>query len=477
MATANTSKTKTETKLNIDPETPARVVEKQGDKTITYEAKVETVESEVNPNGESGDFEGEDFINSEYDFEEAQIPKTQLERMFDDLRYAIERQSIDDQFYASVIRMPDQIGGAKMRFPCATQMDLGVFGFRSTDMFGFPKAVQERNRNSGGVFNIRIYDGQQKPLVIWRQVYGSNKGVSKEIGLFNYSVTDPVLEDVPNVNGQPNNSNIDLINLITENQKQSDLRFEKLLETINKPKEKSTLEAAIEQKVLNDILNPPQPVNGNDQFQQTLQQTMASMFAMPRIINGFADQMFPTPTPPEKRDTFDRVLEALKHPMIEGVIERVGDIGETIVVQQLQKQANSVNQAQQNPADPTTVTGEIINDQQQPEESEMQELTNDLITELESGNKLDKDNKFLQDLETDYPDAAEQIKTLCQNMKFEGVQKMLVGELAKLNPSPIVPFFDVDATNASGKYVYNERGQKLMIRLKEFYDYVNTLES
>jgi len=47
---------------------------------------------------------------------------------------------------------------------------------------------------------------------------------------------------------------------------------------------------------------------------------------------------------------------------------------------------------------------------------------------------------------------------------------------ANMDPHPFIPFLDVPATQAAKAYVWNERGNKMLARLQEFYTFVRSLQ-
>lgn len=460
MSTLKTKPIRTKTELKVNDETPAKVIERKDGKTITYEATVS--EKEVIGDSEDETFgfdeENEDFVNAsevglpfiEESF--AQIPKTKIEKMFDNIRSAIKEDRVEDSFFAMVVRMPDNIG-ARFSYPCSTQMELGIFQFTSRDIFNFAGEIQRRNQNSGGIFNVKVYRQDQTPLVIYRRLRGQMHVETTEVGMLNYSVPNPIREESNNATTNGNNGVENQIMALIEKQ---DERFNAMMQQINAPKEKSLVEKAFEAKILQDITNPPQQTNGLE----AMQTMMMQMFAAPAMIDGFTKRMFPEPTPPEQKDWLDKATQVFEMPVTQQLLGKLGDIGEAIAISRLPPV--------QNPVD---------NDETEADEKEdMQILLETIIEELESERPLDGNNPTIIELRADFADNFDDLQTTCQTLPFDSVFALLVNKSTKMQPSPFVPFLDIEATKAANKYVWNERGNKLLVRLQEFYEYIKIAE-
>ncbi len=61
-------------------------------------------------------------------------------------------------------------------------------------------------------------------------------------------------------------------------------------------------------------------------------------------------------------------------------------------------------------------------------------------------------------------------------MPFENVLKQLVKKVANVQPNPFFPFIDIEAMQKYGgdDMIWNADGDALMVRLREFYEYVKT---
>lgn len=458
-------KKKKEIELTVDDDTEATVSKTMpsGERAV-FKATVSQKEVEVTEDLQTDDaINFDDFDTSEADllpFQESPyqaIEKAPLGTMFDDINYAIE-QGCHDRFFAWVVRLPDPISNNFRVSNTMAQQDLGQFQFTSRDMFNFVNAVQKINNNSGGVFSIAIYTDQQKPLTFFKRFRGrfESEIIQREItvGLANYSVPNPdIAIDGNNANTSMNQGN-DLKAILEQQQKS----FEHLLEKALGNKQPSALEQAMERKLIDDMVNPK--TMDQTAMMQPILTAMAGMFAMPQMVQGFAGQMFPQPTPPAEKTLIDHVEQALQIPAVQNALIRIGDIGEAMTVKRLGLQSA------ENPDDDDL--DEIENPT---EKTDMQLLMEMIITELESDRPLDDTNSVIINLQETYPDQYDELQTTCQTLHFDAVFALLQNRMAKMKPSPLVPFIDIAQAQA-GKIVYNERGEKLKVRLEAFYNFV-----
>lgn len=465
MSTATEQKKIKKTEVTIPADTKAKVTERIGNQTVTFEAEVKQneVEIETENNDQTKDTTDENFDFADLEREDfepnQQIPKTDLEKMFDRLEMAIQMQSLQDSFIAMIVRQPDAAMNIKYNAPCGYVTNCGYFQFTTRDLFNFDAAIQDRNGNSGGIFNIRIFKNDQTPLLLKRNRYDYDSRhlpEYTEVGLVNYPVANPVKADIiPLQNGQ---SNIE--NMLLSYMEKTESRFESLLQQMNKPKEQSTLEKALEQKMLNDLLNPPER-NGLGGFEQT----MATIMAMPVMVEKMSEKMFPQPPVPVEPDIFDKAEKILKIPAVSGAVDSILNISESFAASKMAN-AGTNTTAQQNPAQDQNLEPE--------QNTEMLELLNDVIAELESDNPLDATNEFIQTLQTEFPTQADQLQSTCKIMSFDQIVQLLGAQ--KLIPHPFVPFLDLEQTQATSQYVWNARGVKMVERLKEFYEFVKSIE-
>ena len=104
--------------------------------------------------------------------------------------------------------------------------------------------------------------------------------------------------------------------------------------------------------------------------------------------------------------------------------------------------------------------------------NDMNELLQDVIDELESDSVLDDKNEFLIELKSDYPTQTMMITSLCKTNTFENVLQLLITQADSAKPvNPFAEFLDVAETQKQQKYVWTERGNKLIKRLNEFYEF------
>ena len=457
---------KKQTEIIVDDETEANITEtinSKGEtvKRVNYTAKVkendviETDENTENPD-ENFDNENDDsFIDNESD----EIPKDKLDKMFDD----IERVSsgINSVFFAKVTRQPDSLSDNFFN-RCGGEMPLGVFQFSLRDRFNFIPQIQKINGNSGGYFNILIFDGQQKPLGWSYRIGYSRETGFKHIGCHNVLVPNPALIETPNANGQPQqNGSLEMVfGKMAEMMQQN---HNQLMQVINRQPEKSTLEKAIEQKMLNDLLNPPQ------QQASGFEQTMASIMAMPVMVEKMSAKMFPAPPVEREPTTLDTIQSIVAMPVVENTATAVLNGLSLLIESKMQEKQQGVIQNLPNevvinpqPNQITTAT----------ETDDMKELLQDVIEELESDSVLDDKNEFLIELKNDYPTQTMMITSLCKTNPFENVLQLLIAEADKVKPvNPFAEFLDVAETQKQQKYVWTERGNKLIKRLNEFYEF------
>lgn len=466
MATNRTTPKRKETEVVIPDGTQARVSEKVGDKTVTYNAEIKEKESDTdteNDRGGSDDVFENLIAPLPFDIETENEPRqTPLENMFEKLRYAVDNNGLPDSFYANVIRLPDSIGDV-VNYPCNnSQMDLGVFRFTTRDRFNFVKEIQKLNHNSGGMFSIAIYGNDNKPLTVMIHQPPYRERFEHKIFLQNFAVPNPDAMLQPET---PNNANggLDLITLMREERQANETRFNQLLSEVNRRKEKSTIEQAFEQKMIQDVLNPPKKeTNFMDEF-------MMKFMLMPEMLNGMREQMFQRKDEPKSETGWEKALKLLEAPPVANAVDGIMNIIETASVAKLTNQMPPTNQ------NGFVDTDAEIEETGQPQQNPMQELVVNLITELESDRPLTLENEFIVDLSNRFPQQREMLIETCKEASFAFTSKQLLNFVAGMNDSPLVAYLDIEQTQAQGKYVWNERGDRLMIRLEEFYNFARSI--
>jgi hypothetical protein len=471
MATAGQEKgkAKTEVKPVIDDTIEAKVVDRKDangntvGSTVTYTAPVK----EVNKDDTENEDENEDNFDLPIFENESQneigqsytIPKTGLDLMFHNISYCVQNGE-QDLFFANVFRVADPIGSRYKR-PCIGGMELGMFQFTTRDRFGFISELHRLNNQSGGNFNVAIYRHDSTPLYVLIPPHGRYNTAppvesNNQIGIINYGIPDPQTDEAAIAgNGSDNNAAL-LAHIEKSNERMEGL----IREVIGKPREPSALEKAMEQKMLNDLLNPPEPKSNG------MEQMMTTMFAMPIMVEKMAKRMFPEPPTPTEPNGFDRAAQILDLPPVAGLLGSIGNISEAWAISKMNAQGNNATDQQgQNQTQP----------EQNEMNSEMQDLMSDLIDELESDRPFNADNVFLQELKAEFPNQAGMIINTCKALEFPEVVKMLIGATANLNPNPFHQFWDIAETNKTNTIVWNERGNKVLARLQEFYGYVKTV--
>lgn len=440
----------------------------EGTQRISYPAKIiedENTETENNDQTENSDSEDYSFADLENEsFADSQkIPKTELEKMFDNVRRAIESENLPDSFIAMLVRQPDFAMNIRYNVPCGQPTNCGYFQFTSRDLFNFDAAIQERNSNSGGIFNIRIFKNDQTPLLLKRNRYNydmRHEPIEIEVGLVNYAVPNPVKIDLP-INGQTTGNESAILALIDK----LDSRLDAMM---NRPQPSNPLQDTMMQalvtKMTNDIINPPQN-NNNNSAADIVANIMQGVAVSTAIGDAMAQNINRVPPPPPEKNTFEMILEAANSEAGLGVLSTLQDLSEVAKAKMLQgAPVTDQTQTTQNPNEP-----------EQKQET-MEDLILDIIDELETENKLDADNEFIKNLQIEYPTQANMLVAVCKGMEFDKVFAMLDQQLAKINPHPFLPFIDLEQTQATNKYVWNERGLKMLERLKEFYEFVKSIE-
>ena len=454
----------------IDDETEATVIETTNSdgkttKRVNYTAKVK--ENDVIENDEMANNQDENFDDESNDLfldtESEEIPKDKLDKMFDDIEKV--SNGINNIFFAKVTRQPDSLSDNFFN-RCGGEMPLGVFQFSLRDRFNFIPQLQKINGNSGGYFNILIFDGQQKPLGWSYRVGYSRETAFKHIGCHNVLVPNPALIETANTNGQPQQNNNGLDMLFGKMVEMMQQNHNQLMQVINRAPEKSTLEKAIEQKVLNDILNPPERKESN--FENTMAQTMTTILAAPVMIEKMSSKMFPAAPVEKEPNLAEQIQNGIKGALEIEPINNLFNVGVNSLALYAEKRLSAQAQATiENLPNQT----EQPNPNQLTEPNEMSELIKDVIAELETKNPLDETNEFLQDLESDFPDQTMMIKAICKTQSFEQVLQRLINQSDSLKPNPFIVFLDMPKTQETKSYVWNDKGEAMVKRLKEFYEY------
>lgn len=461
-----TAKTKPKTKLIIEENTEANVVEtinKDGDsiKRVTYPVRVEQDEitetdDETTDNEQDNDFENDLSSFSQSDYEE--IPKDKIDIIFDDLETDFKPT---DYFYAKLTRIPDAMQDSFF-VSCSSEMPLGVFQFSLQDRFAFIPAIQKRNNNSGGRFNIAIFNSEQKAVNVfigYDNPYSPRKQeIYKPVGAVNVLIPNPMREETKEINGGHTDIKL-ILDAMQENNRQ-------LMQALNNRPQQSQIETLLLTKAV-DMITSPQNNNGG------LEEKFMALMMMPQVADRMAKKMFPEPPPaaaPAEETTIDKIMKIVSLPVVQGALERVGDIAEAVTVAKLQQQQPpQPNQIQP----PPVINPQPQQIEEQPElDDDMKIVIEKIIVELETESEINADNPTIKELIADYPEHLETVQTLCKMTDFPQVFNMLISMTRKINPFPFAPFIDADATSRNNQVTFNERGEKAIKRLEMVYEYL-----
>ncbi len=453
------------TKVIIPPGTKTVVRETPLGREFEYEAELtQDEETEIEDEGLFTDDETNYSDQSQTDYQN--LPKDPLTVLFDGIREG--QRSPDETFVANISRQPDFMND-NFYNPCNVMSSFPPLQFNSKDMFAIVSMIQKHNNNSGGRFTLSVYRQDATPLCVPRRA-SDGYIEQRQVGLSMLVVPNPTKEILAAENGSGNNG---IAQVLAEMHKQNMESNNRILEAMRAEKPKSTLEQAIEQKVLNDILNPPQPQQSNG----NLEQTMATMLMMPAMVEGFARKMFPEPVAPHEPTTMDTVKEVLSLPLVDNAIGGILALVEQAQIAKMKKVSpNGMN----NLYNPTDEGQEEYYDEPEPvrlsqADTDMQDLISDVVNELTGENPLNTENGMIKDLVVKYPDQFNQLKEACSIMTFEQIRSLLMSRTAKLQPNPFTPFIDWNKTAETNIYTWNESGDKLQVRLEELYNYLKSL--
>lgn len=452
----------TQTKVVLEKEgNDAIVTEQIGAKTVQYNAKVK--ENESTDETEDTEFETEftDFNQFDEIPNTPQIPKTNLDRLFEDITFALETQDgLFDSFFAKIARQPDAMSD-RFNVPCRELIDLGVIQFSTQDRFNFQSAIQESNGNSGGRFAISIFDSNYAPLTIYKG--RALQPIGRDVGAI-LVIPNPQPKPTTDNNGAGMDAGLSAVLSKMVEINQSNHR--EIINALQRKPEKSTLELALEQKIINDILNPPNHNNGNTAA-DIVANIMQGVAVSTAIGDAMAKNINREPPPTPEPDWIDKVDKLSQNPMAQQLIGRIGDIGEAIAVSKMklnETAPNATNGVDQN------------NNMAQAQPDETQELILEIIDEIESDNPLNADNETIKELAADYPEHYTDLVAMCQSgASFEFIFDQLIKKTNNMQPSPFYNYLDIEQTNAQGKFIWNEAGVRMKGRLLELYNYLKTI--
>lgn len=469
--------TKKKTELIVDDETTANVIEtidKDGTSTkrVSYPVKIkqnEIVEETTSDleNAETDFDVSETFVSREVE----EIPKDKIDSFFDDIESALNNEH--ESFYIRVVRIPDGFDDYFIN-RCNDTMPLGMFASYMRDKFRLAELIQKRNNNSGGRFNLIAYDKNQQPLQLFvgyefeqgRRIPQMSSIVARDV-----IIPNPLVEQQAQATNE--NSLANVLRELGQMQQQNTQLILQAIKENNQPKEheKSSLEIAIEQKIINDIVNPK--ANNN-----SFEEKMMSIFAMPVMVEKMAKKMFPdeqtTGVNPADLSTFDKILG--NEFLVSKGMELIGGIVNLSANLAAMKLAPQQPNPQPTEAQPQVVTtqpqqiqekqvNQIQATQQQANEANqlMQEIFGKIINELESENSLNGDNNTLKQLTAEYPQVypflVNSVKSMTFDECFDTLLQLVPDELTAKYFNPLIPD------------ELNDAGLRIEKRLQELYDY------
>lgn len=401
------------------------------------------------------------------------IPKTPLEDIFDYLTDLIKGGDVYDGFYAHLVRNPDYMSDRFNR-PCREMMDLRAVQFSTKDRLNFIEAVQRANGNSGGRFTITIYNLDYTQLMRPNPTRRFEQIPLK----VNVLITDPVREITPQQPGANNGASGDLAAALIRMAEMQQENTERILTALTqthqfgeyRERPKSSLESIMERAM---EANLTRMLSGEDRQQQNgfdhqrfMTDLMTSANVMSSMGQAFSKMIHHEPAPPPEKNFMDYVREASDIPVVQNVTNTVLGLAEAAAVKGLKLSDNPQANPQQQPQQEESNMN-----------SEQQELLTDIIEALESDEPINGDNETLKELAADYPSEFEDLKAMCQAAPFTNALQLLLGRIGKIKPFPLMDFINIQATNESGRYVFNERGDKLISRLQELHTYLSTPDS
>lgn len=396
-------------------------------------------------------------------------PRNRLADMFSEVRELL----VDgDTYYALVTRRADQMND-RFRIKCNTDTTFPPLELTATALFDFVPAVQHYNYNSGGRFSVIVVDSSGEPV-----------GIS----IPRFVIPDPVV-DQPAPEKTHTDLNSQVVDMMSTMMQKSDERFAQMLEAIRTQAtpQKDRLSEIIEQKMINDILNPKESEFSADKV-------IAQIFASQTMIEKLSDQLGNSFN---KNDTSDREKTTLE--MILGndmIMSKAGDlvnniatIASNVVASRQQAPVNGYPPLPQatptpetppqpapeyqasNPAQPAPQPTPETAPTNDAEIEQRMQIIKDIITELESDRPLNQDNVFLKNLGQNYPDLQGGLIMLCKTTDFD----TLFNQLEQTLPDVFAEFYSPsDERDENGEVLdeLNERGQKIETRLREFYEFM-----
>lgn len=341
-----------------------------------------------------------------------------------------------EPFMAFITRRQDLMNDTFRRL-CTTAESFAPLEITSGSLMSFIPIIQKYNGNSGGRFDITITD---------------SKGADLGIGLSGFVVPNPIIEE------HSNGSDTDItkvIQVISEQNRATEARFEKLVATLAEPKPDAFMDL-VKQKMMNDFLNPPKPEKSAFDIDEFMAKAVMSTQVANTLGEKFSQTLGAKPNSPDTekdKTTLEMILGnemimSRASDLLTNIFEIVGDL---VAAKQQAALAQGMLPQSPNPQP-----------QPQPEPAEDMNMKtiDEIITELESDNPITLENETLVRLAGENPALFQQLKTLAGIMQFDA----LFGELEKLLPEERVDKF-YDSNDE-----LNELGIKIKGRLQELFN-------
>lgn len=409
-----------------------------------YEKNSEKNSSENNSKQSqtSNDSDEDTFVHS---IKKEKVRENRLAAMFEELK-EIENEP-DEIFYALITRKQDMMQD-NFRVPCLANQSFPVMQLTSKMLFQFVPLIQKSNGNSGGRFDITICDAESNFL---------------EIGLNNFVISNPVIEDKENTSSTPNDKSLDVLTLFERMNEASEKRFQQMLDVMRPTEDEFTKLA--KEKLRNDILSPqsskfnPEEIMSNVMGSIAVTQAMAD--AMSKSFNresaekdkGLLETLLTNEIFLEKaQNVYERTTEVIadivisKQNPLAYAAQRQAEYAETEPYPPLPPSANNTSSSEVNDID-----------------MERQQQIRDILNELDSERPLDDTNQFLLKLKNENLDLYNILVLSCKALPFHQLASQL---------ESIVPDVFQNYSNEAGELT--EDGLRLLKRLETFYNFMKS---
>lgn len=380
---------------------------------VTTEEYVKNIEKPANENLSAF---ANPFTGSSYALPDTQLNETPLMRVLRELKDYDD--DTETEFVAMVTRRQDSMNDNFKRKCLSDEQFLPLY-FYVKDVINFPSILFRANKDSGGKFLLIITDN-------------TGNYITRYFVTVPNDLLPPEQKDEKVNILNSNNDIVTIVRSLIDNQNQ---QTEKILATItaqNRPQEKSTLEKAMEAKLLRELTEEKPPVSNDANFMRDIYKN--EMFQLKMIGEMFKETNTPE-TPP--LGFLEKMLN--NEQFVTSAVDKVGLLASNIVqlIAMKSMQANNpqtVSQTVHNPH-PQEVT-------QQPELTEavkdesimkQQAMFNEITTELErlDAEKLPVtlDNPVLIKLSSEYSDIYPMIINFAKMSEFNTVWDILTEQI------------------------------------------------